>query len=592
MVTPSQHVPQFVVKRKRKRPTYIDPCLGFYALPQSSDPNDDPFLDTPKEPEPDTEQFQLQSIDVDLPRIETLSVEEDSVGGSEDTVESPKQAVEISVDSFLRSFNKEKTKPYPTYKLLKVKKLKASIDELEPPLPLKRNPRRVTVSSSPPSDEPVDQLFNDDGVTRKKPLVKRQRKVSFAQRLLQAAIVSEVDPGDTLLDGVKKPALPNSLFNSNQIETQQSKRRRRLLLIDPRKRDCRPCSFSSSSTNVERKLPLTRWPTQISAVSDEEEDWLTGVEVEKRLKPMSGVKRRKMSTSTRQARNSLLFVPLQEAENGWTARKKGKGSISLKQSLVLGGKGNALGLTMIPTHSSTHLGDAAMSSEPAQPVTVIQSLLQPISTAMNSIAPAHDQEYEPMSTFAPATMLNTVSPSLSPKISIAMKAGYSSTDFSFNKNTIVDTQVKVPSAVMLSFPLNTCVNSSEDRMPPLPQRPLSSFFDEFFKTAKDVGQLTGSVKRQRRERQQPTLSSSSRCFNTQSTEPLFEESELVPQTEPEPEVDVLETIKTRSCSQYDVVLTSSPLEAVPGPEHKEIRRPNTGVRRSMAGLWAFCDVGL
>ncbi|KAG7089492.1 hypothetical protein E1B28_011172 [Marasmius oreades] len=623
----SEHPPRFVVRRKRKRQTYIDPCLGFDVGLLPNDPNaaDETLMLAPNHDDIPKETAELKSNPPELPTIETL---EDSVGDSEDTVESPKQPTEISVDSFLRSRNKSIPKPYPTFKL-KVKQLTTTSDDFQPPPPPKHTTRRRQLRICSPPSEPVDQLFSDsenDSVIRKKPRVifNRQKKVSFAQRLLQAAVVSEVDPIDVLLPEADGVELRNSLSfitekYPNQVETQAPYRskRRRWSLIDPRKRDSgqrRFCSFSSRTNGGETK-PLTRWLTEISTTSNGDEDCRsvskkTEVETAKVLQRV-GKKRKKNSTvdlRQPQTQTPLSFVPLQEAESRLMDRKKRKDQLISKDG-VSSGKRNTLDLTMVPTLSkptpSSPLSDAATHSDSSHTRHIIQSLLQPAcpqspTAATDSappVSPAHDHENEhtqqnSIPAHAPAALLTPVvlsiaPPFLPPVAATILGINRSSTGLDSNRSMQIQGSLSA-----IPLPPSTLSSPSPETQMPLPRflphRPLSSYFDEFFKTAKDVNhnQDTEPVRTRRRGRQQPTVTTSSRSgLTTKSTEPMFDNSELVPRIEPEPEpdMDVLETIISRSSSQYEVILSGSPL---PLPE----RRPNTAVRRSMAGLRAFYDV--
>ncbi|KAJ8072391.1 hypothetical protein PM082_015950 [Marasmius tenuissimus] len=354
--------PFFANKRKRKRRSFIDPCLGFYAQPDSESSSVDympRLLDIAHEEAPAVA-AEAEIYGAELPGIvalpEKYSESESDVQlaheqGDAEELESPKPIVEITVESFLRSHGRKSSrrKPKSGVKTKTIDTVVSSDDHDRQPRPTKRNrqcPQRV---SSPPS-EAVDQLFSSENenigtrVPPRKKCRRQKQKTSLAQRLLQAAVLTDADPIDSLVREVDRnisasapsASIPIPMQTLGEHSSARSKPKRRLwTLIDPRTRDENSTlsSFASRArdSNIERK-PLTRWPTQISIVSDEE-DGEEQTEKKKR-KIVAGrgrgddevtrkaTKKKGLKACEPQAQATLLFVPLQEAETVLEARKK------------------------------------------------------------------------------------------------------------------------------------------------------------------------------------------------------------------------------------------------------------------------------
>ncbi|KAL0577137.1 hypothetical protein V5O48_004851 [Marasmius crinis-equi] len=728
--------PCFVVKRKRKRRTYIDPCLGFYAPPEAESsfegtarPKNEAQIEVLEE----KDGFQRQELPEIVFLPEKQSSEPDIRPGGED-IESPKPRTEITVESFLRSHNHKKSKTKSKSKV-KVKKITSKNDEqvheTDPqPRPTKRNRQRPLRDSSPPS-EPVDQLFSETEnvghhITRKKGT---QQKASLAQRLLQAAVLTEADPIDSLVqdvDGIV-PSIPMQSLGQNCLEpsSARSKTKRRLwTLIDPRTRDenSTSCAFTPRlrEQDVEQK-PLTRWPTQMSVVSEDEgeeaerpykkrkiemkKEKLTHDESVKKVKTIRRGALKKVARECEpQAQSTLLFVPLQEAESGYVARKKkGKGgnfgtraAASSKdrnrnplELEAIATSTNLTGSRPLPSTTSTNapsdpapqtapfLSDTAQPALPATideiptSASIIASLLRSSPPQVADLhapvsAPAYERppkeslhhhntgtpsamHTQPRPTnditttgtlphvstrppvFSPSTLTADTS-SLSrnvestpriptayshsarvsrtlplPMFSISSPIEATTSDNSpFSRNIFTNTKQaypvpNTPPRALDPFepPLQTPARQAQVSRLPGSQRPLSTYFDQFFETAKNFS-LSQRPATARRERQVPSStnldhpSTNAIPLPAHSTEAIFG-PESVPEydfDEQDYDIDVLEALGR----EYEVALRSSPL-----PEERTVekgrqrdkrseRRPNTAVRRSMAGIRAFYDM--
>ncbi|KAL0065088.1 hypothetical protein AAF712_007924 [Marasmius tenuissimus] len=767
--------PFFANKRKRKRRSFIDPCLGFYAQPDSESSSVDympRLLDIAHEEAPAVA-AEAEIYDAELPGIvalpEKYSESESDVQlaheqGDAEELESPKPIVEITVESFLRSHGRKSSrrKPKSGVKTKTIDTVVSSDDHDRQPRPTKRNrqcPQRV---SSPPS-EAVDQLFSSENenigtrVPPRKKCRRQKQKTSLAQRLLQAAVLTDADPIDSLVREVDRnisasapsASIPIPMQTLGEHSSARSKPKRRLwTLIDPRTRDENSTlsSFASRArdSNIERK-PLTRWPTQISIVSDEE-DGEEQTEKKKR-KIVAGrgrgddevtrkaTKKKGLKACEPQAQATLLFVPLQEAETVLEARKKKMKENQTNPKTISNNTSSTKQLNRKPLefepitisnndatsdraptiatlndipsvpHTTLPVPDAAPSALPVpvqeyQPLSsqaIIHSLLQNSSPDVISLhrpVPAYasaraqeprlqgntvntddyntapipiDRPHATSSTTRPGTPALSLAPGLlpPPPFTFALKTPDSApsravrrtiaapsmsrisqppppfTLFSDASKTLQSQFYRTCNAFLSgsscpllsrrSLPSRSTNNCNAPNPDLQPQRPLSTYLDQFLETAKSVNisqtrtasNPTATKQRPRpraaprRERQLPTSTLNGASHGrpgleeSTSTEPIFVdgddglESELFERYEPAPDIDVLEILSSQY--EYEVVLRSSPLATAVSEERKRRsekekeklvdksssgaeKRPNTGVRRSMAGIRAFYDV--
>ncbi|KAK1231588.1 hypothetical protein PQX77_005323 [Marasmius sp. AFHP31] len=729
--------PFFMNKRKRKRRSFIDPCLGFYAQPDSEPSSVDympQFLDVAHEESPAVA-AEAEAYGAELPGIAALSekysesesdVQLAHERGDVEELESPKPIVEITVESFLRSHGRKSSrrKPKPGVKTKTIDTVISSDDHDQQPRPTKRNRQCPLRVSSPPS-EAVDQLFSSETEnigTRLPPRKKCRRqkqKTSLAQRLLQAAVLTEADPIDSLVrevDGDSSASAPSAsipipMQTLAEHSSARSKPKRRLwTLIDPRMRDENSTlsSFASRArdSNVEQK-PLTRWPTQISVVSDEEDGKEQTEKKKRRIDAERGRGDHEVTRKARkkekgpkacepQAQATLSFVPLQEAETVLEARKKkmkenqtNSKPISNNTSSTKQHNRNPLELETIPIPNNDATSKRASTNAMLKDIPIPHTTLT-IPDAAPSALPVPIQERNTNNHNTPSTLSDqpyatfgttrtippalSVAPGLLPlPITFAPKTPDSASSRTVKRTTAAPftSRVSQPPApfvpsvsspiessssprLMLSSPTRVGSNhnsygpvmfpsaspppvvvevqppvlsSNERNAPdpdPQPQRPLSTYLDQFLETAKSVNisqtRTTATTKQRprrraapRRERQLPTSTldaGRSGLEDSAFTEPVFAdgddglESEFFGQYEPTPDIDVLEMLSSQC--EYEVVLKSSPLATEErnrrGEKGKETEklvgksssgaegRPNTGVRRSMAGIRAFYDV--
>ncbi|KAK7050902.1 hypothetical protein VNI00_005014 [Paramarasmius palmivorus] len=560
----------FVVRRKRKRHA-IDPCLGYYHV-QPPDPDPKMFCDAqisvPENfPEPSSESLEL-------PPIAVLQEPMTSSDGEQFDLQSPSNTVEpVTVEAFLRAAprnGQEKAGRKHARKYTHpagVSTSRCMDEEPDNPRPPKHRYNR-TCPSSPSSTEgtPVDQLFDDEAPSNAS--VKPKRK-PLAQRLLQAAIASDANPVDSLVNDASRS--PNQIRSLTLIPTKtESKtpgRRRLWTLTDPRKpvQITRDTSFiTQHDTTMERK-PLTRWPTRCQT---------SGVQKSLKRKGKRNGVVRASETKNLTICKPLPFVPLHEAESSYAARR-GPPKKASKETPNQPAKPPPLIMALVDILSTTQV---------KKPVTVVTP--KPLSPRFSDLSLPTLQNYasrnEPVekpdvnfSTNASEVVLRPHSPEL--------------LESALPLPLLMSAQPSIPTNDLQSLP------ASEEPSTTVPDKklpkPLSSFLDQFFETAKHAQSFSHSPprprnathpKRQTRVRR-PTPPLDDTVSHTTPEESNFadvifmhdDDRDLYPLVERLPSPDLMEALKP---SQYQIHLSSSPVE-VP-------RRP-VSVRRSMAGLRAF-----
>ncbi|KIK63014.1 hypothetical protein GYMLUDRAFT_242088 [Collybiopsis luxurians FD-317 M1] len=224
-------------KRRRRRRTAVDPCLGFYTEEQ------DVHRSLLSDPNPT---FQQSSINAN-----PVEYAQNSGPAQSEITNSTEQTTKK-----LKTYAKKRLQPQET-------QVNTTPPESPSPVPPKRrklNPLRV---HSPP----------DDSATRPR-ISNRKRKQPLAARLLQAAVTSGVDPTDNLIEPnpdapapTRKP-LQFQVSESLDDSSSSSKRRPSWERIDPHESSwsIRSASFISSrekktlSTPRSIHKPFTQWP--------------------------------------------------------------------------------------------------------------------------------------------------------------------------------------------------------------------------------------------------------------------------------------------------------------------------------------------
>ncbi|KAF9030855.1 hypothetical protein BDZ89DRAFT_647154 [Hymenopellis radicata] len=152
---------EFIVKRKRKRPSAIDPCLGFYRIAESSPPRKI-----------------VASQPTDLPQIQVLN---------EPITQSPEPTV-TTVDHFLRNTLSTAKRPPPTSTYTVGRQRKRARQKAED-------------SFIVPSDE-EDHRQPKPPRSRSKRAQKPRPKAKLAQRMWEAVVSTGVEPSDSFMKEV------------------------------------------------------------------------------------------------------------------------------------------------------------------------------------------------------------------------------------------------------------------------------------------------------------------------------------------------------------------------------------------------------
>ncbi len=203
----------FQVKRKRRRQSAVDPCLGFYQVVETSPPR------KAVSPQP-----------TDLPRIQIL----------DDNVPEPPAT---TVEHFLRNTISTAKRPPPASAYTVGRQRK-------------RARQKADDSFIVPSDE-------EDTRQPKPPRRRPRPKPKLAQRIWEATVSTGVEPSDSFMkevicDGSTRQPLR---FVPLDSPSPPNRLHRRSSLVDPKKNVLRRSSFPSSPLEHKKKIrqPVTKW---------------------------------------------------------------------------------------------------------------------------------------------------------------------------------------------------------------------------------------------------------------------------------------------------------------------------------------------
>uniref|UniRef100_A0A0W0EXM9 Uncharacterized protein n=1 Tax=Moniliophthora roreri TaxID=221103 RepID=A0A0W0EXM9_MONRR len=474
--------PNFVVKRKRKRYA-IDPCLGYYDAP----PPDPPPTVIAK-PKSSFEIFAFRNsprspgsqCHNDTPPIEVLN---EALGSSDDTLpdlQSPSNTVgPVTVEAFLQATYVGQKMDLRNRGRRRVQKpsrqgQSASRGDNLPddnPRPPKRRHRVCPSSPSPDDDSSVDQLFNDE-LPKQRP-AKSKRKAPLAQRLLQAAISSNVNPVDSLVHDADRFVIKNRSLSFIPTKTESSSKRRLWTLKDPHKEALldldKSTSFVTQHLSTSERKPLTRWPTHYQD-ADERRKLSRKKGIRNQIDQAKGIR------GNPNICKPLSFVPLREAESSYAARKdapkkaaKEKDTPNSDTSI----KPMSLPLPLVQVPSTTQ----ARSS--AGPQSTTHATNTPPSNPLQP-APAKTRDIDPV---LHASQVNSRSrssplPALQPNAS----SPFSLLTTARSPSPCVNPEQELDHENLnhLSHVPDINITTTDKKFP----KPLSSFLDQFLETAK------------------------------------------------------------------------------------------------------------
>lgn len=302
----------------------MDPCLGYYlevasppettsATPAfepgsllTESPDVHSHLDTPPTGLP---------VKVELPPIATIEdVSPPEIPQLHDHV--PDQSAQITVEEFLRRAADQSPKRYVYRKRKRARRVDYSDTENDDAPIVSRRRTRRRATALPPSSDSIE-VFKSSS-PQNKPRVKRRttevNEEAFSRRLLHAAMISHVEPGDALLDmrdethittTVPLKLLPVDDTNTSTPHTVPPKWK----LVDPR--TCAPFKTMASGfrTSGHQSPPKQRSRSSHQrTLQDMSHHVLSGV-LRQLPKPKPSITRRKKQTL-----NALTFVPLKEHE--------------------------------------------------------------------------------------------------------------------------------------------------------------------------------------------------------------------------------------------------------------------------------------
>ncbi|KAE9394439.1 hypothetical protein BT96DRAFT_998555 [Gymnopus androsaceus JB14] len=451
---------EHLIKRKRKRhSTYsaVDPCLGFYP-PTFSEPSA-----------------------VEIP---SLLSHENSV-----------QELQLDPTDMERSAKKPRT-----YARKRPIDDPDTEQEASPALLKRRRRSNPLLIHSPPPEQ-----------SNIRPPKSRRRRHPLAQRLLHAAVLSGVDPVDSLIEPDPNAPLPTRRPLQFQAETESlttsppgTKRRPSWGLVDPHKSSSsiRTASFISRKeretlTPRENYKPLTRWPSR------------PNLKTTKKKNLDYGPAKKKTSTTDMQyQRRPLTFVPIQKSD--LLLSRPGSGFPQARDPTPDKVKSrHAIRPPLIPVFAASQSISAPPAksppidsiNQPRSPTTATHSTnMNPPRTSIPQIqipsaptAPVSSPGPEPSSSDfnAPAPIVLCPATSPAPITSQANTPAHivPPTDPLLAPERPSDRPSVLNLHPINNHPKNT-FNPLSRSMSNKPAKPLSSFFDEFLETVRAATSAT------------------------------------------------------------------------------------------------------
>ncbi|KAJ3796885.1 hypothetical protein GGU11DRAFT_878249 [Lentinula aff. detonsa] len=528
--------------RKRKRHDAIDPCLGFYpsSLAQVAQAETifQPLLDpqAPSIPDLYTVLIQQRIPEVpELPRIEAHAASPESL----DAMLSKPGPAATPAGKKLRTYARQRRKRVPDDNGNTSSEQETS---LSPSLIKRRKKSNVLRIHSPAEKTDIPPRING---RRRRPL---------KDRLLQAAVLSSVDPADSLIEPntnvpapTRKPlqfGIPDFLRN-----TPESRLKRRTLwnFVDPRRSTyIRTASFNSSREKQTSRAnstfrPLTEWSTSTLSRPMKKK----GEAGSLKKSPSNG----KRSIDTQYgSRRPLVLVPIEKSKSLQASPRRNSRQTSQfnpdvenanlkapRPLILVNGLTKNTPITDSPIPSTNRFfptlllsqpstpcidlagevsnGDRGSVSDPtsvssytANPPFVSAAELVSSSPKLAKSLPPNPQDYTVLAPCSTPSASTSESPRIITTLEIAQHPHMSSSPVRPTRSTDVppvNSQILKGSATSLSHSDITTGTASSSKKH---AKPLSSFFDEFLETiraatsASDIQKTYDAASKGRRRR--------------------------------------------------------------------------------------------